>query len=248
MSEEPHLEGDPGPDPDLSSYGEGSGPLELDTDALFQDVQGRIQQSSRQPAWWLRGRSTAVRRGIAVLTFAALATFGVLAMPRPDMGVYPMARMVLSLAALGLLALVSLHQALRPLHQPALRRAGGWLLVGGALLATLVVTALPPAHQAHPASLGGTGDVLISRAAPCLYVGLLLGLPVFALVRLLDRGSVLSAVLAACAAGLTANFLLQVHCPITATEHNVVAHFGVALLFVAGVGLVDWLVSRRRRG
>lgn len=248
MSDQQPTANDPRPDAILSRFREGldAPEGELDPDALFHEVKGRIEQSSRQPAWWLRSRSTLVRRAIAVLAFAVLAAFGLVAVPRPDMGVYPMARMVLSLAALGLLLLVSVHQALRPVHVPSLPRAKAWLLVGGALLATLVVTALPPAHASHPASLGGTGEELLSRAAPCFYFGILFGLPVFAVVRVLDRGSVLSAVLAACAAGLTANFVLQAHCPITAPEHNVVAHFGVAAIFVAGVALVDWLLRRRR--
>jgi len=249
MSHEQSAAPDPEADPALSPYREGLEAVEpeVDGDGLYREVEGRIGQAGRQPAWWLRSRSTAVRRAIAVLAFAVLASFGVLAVPRPDMGVYPMARMVLTLGALGLMLVVSLHQALRPLHVPALPRRRAWLLVGAALLATLVLTALPPAHHAHPTSLGGTGDELASRAASCVYFGLLIGLPVFALARLLDRGSVLSALLAACASGLTANFVLQLHCPITATEHTVVAHFGVAVVFVVGVALLDWLVGRRRR-
>lgn len=248
MSQEQSAASEPRADADLAPFREGLDALEpaVDADELFHEVEGRIDHAARQPAWWLRSRSTTLRRAIAILAFAVLAAFGVLAVPRPDMGVYPVGRMILTLAALGLLLVVSLHQALRPLHVPALPRGRAWLLVGAALLATLVVTALPPAHQAHPASLGGTGDVLASRAAPCVYFGLLIGLPVFALVRLLDRGSVLSAILAACAAGLTANFVLQLHCPLTATEHTVAAHFGVAALFVLGVALVDWLFRRRR--
>jgi hypothetical protein len=214
---------------------------------MLQQVQGRIARARRSPAWWLRSRPTALRRAIGLLTFAIIGVLGIVALPRPDMAVYPMGRMVASLAALGVLLVLAIHQALRPLHAPAIGRAKGLVVIALALLATLVVTSLPPAHAAHPASIGGTGDELLSRAGACFYFGLLLGLPVYAIVRLLDRGSMLSAILAGAAAGLTGNFALQLHCPITATEHTVLAHFSVAAVFVAGVALLTRVEQRWKR-
>lgn len=221
----------------LAAYAGGFEGSEPDLEGMFREVRDRIDRSRREPTWWLRSRPTVVRRAIAVLAFAVLATVGLLAMPRPDMGVYPMERMVASLVALGVLLVWCIHRALRPLHEPAPRRGRTWLLIGVALATALVVTVLPPAHHAHPASLGGTGDELVSRAAPCFCFGLLVGLPVYVLVWLLDRGSALSALLAAAAAGLTGNFVLQVHCPLVAPAHTTLAHFGAAVAFVVGIAL-----------
>lgn len=239
-----------GLDPELARFAQGAGGgSSLDEDAMFHEVQGRIAGAERSPAWWLRSRPTVVRRGIGLVAFAALAVLAIVALPRPDMGVFPMGRMAASLAALAVLLALAIVHALRPLHEPAIGRGRGLLLVAAALLTTLVVTALPPAHHAHPASLGGTGDELLSRAAPCLYFGLLAGLPIYVLVRILDRGTMLGAVLAASAAGLAANFVLQVHCPITATAHQLLAHFTTAAIFVAGIYVLEATADpwRRRR-
>ena len=239
---------DTGLDPELARYAQGADEASpLDAEAMFHEVKGQITGADRSPAWWLRSRPTIVRRGIGVLAFVVIAVLGLFALPRPDMSVYPMARMVASLVALGVLLLLSMITALRPLHEPAIGRGRALAIVASALLATLVVTALPPAHHAHPASLGGTGDALLGRAAPCLYFGLLIGLPVYVLVRLLDRGSMLGALLAAAAAGLAGNFVLQLHCPITATAHQLVAHFTVAAIFVAAIFAIEAIRERRRR-
>jgi hypothetical protein len=236
-----------GLDPELARFAQGAdGGSSLDPEAMFHEVQGRIAGADRSPAWWLRSRPTVVRRGIGLVVFAALAVLAIFALPRPDMGVYPVGRMAASLVGLGALLSLAIVTALRPLHEPAIGRGRGLLIVAAALLATLVVTGLPPAHHAHPASLGGTGEELLTRAAPCLYFGLLVGLPVYVLVRLLDRGSMLGALLAASAAGLAANFVLQVHCPITATAHQVLAHFTVAAIFVAGIYVLEAVTDRWR--
>lgn len=237
------------PPAELARLAEGTDELPaVDIDAMLGEVRGRVAQAGRSPSWWLRARTTIVRRAIGILAFTALAVVGIVALPRPDMGVYPMERMVPTLVALFALIVIAIAVALRPLHVPALGRAKAWALIGVALVATLVVTGLPPAHVAHPASLGGTGDALLARAAPCFYFGLLIGLPIYAIVRVLDRGNVLSAVLGGAAAGLTGNFMLQLHCPLTATEHTLAGHFTVAVVFVSGMALVEVVERRLRRG
>ena len=75
-----------------------------------------------------------------------------------------------------------------------------------------------------------------------------MGVPVYVALRLLDRGSSATAsLLAACAAGLTGNLVLQLHCPVDGVEHLMATHFSVALLFLVGLGLAHLVVRRLRR-
>ena len=77
-------------------------------------------------------------------------------------------------------------------------------------------------------------------------VGILLGVPVYAVTRLLDRGgTLLGPLLAALAAGLTGNFALQIHCPTNDTQHAMAGHAPVALVFVLAIGGVELLFRRK---
>jgi hypothetical protein len=131
----------------------------------------------------------------------------------------------------------SLQLALRPAYRPS---APSWAAPGVAalgLLGLLVVylqpalPALDPAHVAEPGL-----DAALHLAAPCLGIGLLIALALYALWSLLDRGGARRGLAAAAAAGLTANLALQLHCPITAPTHLLIGHLGVALV-ILGVAL-----------
>ena len=58
----------------------------------------------------------------------------------------------------------------------------------------------------------------------CMGVGLLLGIPVYALLRLVDRGNALGNLVAAAAAGVAGNFVLKAHCAIPGTSHELLGH------------------------
>ena len=76
-------------------------------------------------------------------------------------------------------------------------------------------------------------------------MGLLFGLPVYAIVRLFDRGNTFGSLVAAAAAGLAGNMLLKMHCPVDSTSHVLLGHASVAVLFVVGLGLVHrWIPSK----
>jgi hypothetical protein len=76
-------------------------------------------------------------------------------------------------------------------------------------------------------------------------VGILLGIPVYALLRLVDRGNAFGSLVAAAAAGLAGNFILKAHCSVPGTSHELLGHASVAVLFVLGLGLVHrWMPSR----
>ena len=82
-------------------------------------------------------------------------------------------------------------------------------------------------------------------AGACMGVGLLLGVPVYALLRLVDRGNALGSLVAAAAAGVAGNFVLKAHCPIAGATHELFGHASVALVFVVGLGLVHRLTSAK---
>jgi hypothetical protein len=82
-------------------------------------------------------------------------------------------------------------------------------------------------------------------AGACMGFGLLLGVPVYALLRLVDRGNAFGSLIAASAAGLAGNFVLKAHCAIETTGHVLLGHASVAVLFVVGLGLVHrWIPSK----
>jgi hypothetical protein len=213
-------------------------PSPADLDALFRQCEQSVT-AERGLRAWLRARSTAQRRALAsavAVAFAALASF---AFGRPDMDVYPAARMAAVLIALAAGVALSLQLAMRPLHRPALSARAAATAVAATLLGVLLLYALPAAHSAHPASLHAEGwQVLLQRATPCLAIGLAIGAVFYGVLALLDRGGSYRAPAMAAAAGLAANLSLQLHCPVTAPLHMVVGHLGVALLLVAAALLL----------
>jgi hypothetical protein len=129
----------------------------------------------------------------------------------------------------------------RPVHLPALPRWQSVSLVAVAVGATIVAAFWPiPAAVAANYDHGGG-----FMAGACMGVGLLLGVPVYALLRLVDRGNALGNLVAAAAAGVAGNFVLKAHCSIPGTSHELFGHASVALVFVLGLGLVHrWIPSR----
>jgi hypothetical protein len=159
------------------------------------------------------------------------------------MAVYPAARMAAALLVLGAGFAISLLLALRPLQRPGVPGRTVVLAISAVLVGVLVLYGLPAAHLAHPSSLHEPGALsVLRRAIPCLAIGVAIGVAVYGLLALLDRGGSRRAPVMAIAAGLAANLALQLHCPITAPLHMIVGHLGVALLLLAGAVLI----ARRR--
>ena len=208
-----------------------------DCGAMLDQVEAEIARAEAKPTFWLRTRSTFARRMIAIgAALTMVVVFGVLLAKR-ELGETSPLHLAVALGALGSLLGLSVHQALRPLHRPPPPRGSSAALTALTLIATLAL-ALVPAMGAH--SHGPLGPV-----SPCLFYGLLTGLPIYAILRLLDRGSA-APLLASCAAGLVGNLVLSLHCPSEDPEHLMLGHFSVALLFVAGLAIVHRLVRPRR--
>jgi hypothetical protein len=225
---------------------------ELDTDEMsgngelfermFSDVKAKCDKSDQTLAGFLRSRSTASRRMLVLTIFAILGLVGWFAFPL----VAEEGRSIqwtASLVAFVVLLLLAMFMVTRPVHLPALPRWQSVCLVCIAIGATVIAAfwPLPEAMAAttHDHPPGGF------MAGACMGVGLLLGIPVYALLRLVDRGNALGNLVAAAAAGVAGNFVLKAHCSIAGTTHELFGHASVALVFVVGLGLVHrWTSSK----
>jgi len=242
MSEEAH-QSDPELDGLLAAVGEAGPELRAgDLDAMFGAVEERVKQTRGKPIHWLRSRSTRVRRALALGSFAVI--FGVVAvsMPAEDWSSLASIESILALVSLGVLLVASLMVAVRPLHLPELPRIQVHGLAAASILATFVLAVAVggPAGEAHDHAAS-----FWSQATPCMYFGLLIGVPVYGVARLVDRGAYLGSLLAAAAAGLAGNFMLQMRCPISDPMHNVAGHASVALIFVGAIMLLETALRRR---
>lgn len=196
-------------------------------------------------AIWLKTRPTWLRRTMAIASAIALFLFALVAVRRHDFSEYPVDRMMLTIAVMLVLLVASLWIGLRPLHQPSLPAWVNGTLTAVSVVATFLFAAVPTLYLPVAPHV----DLLQALGMPCLYLGVLVGIPVYALARLLDRGaSPLAAVLAALASGLTGNLVLQVHCAETSPMHLVFGHFSVLVAFLivaAAMVLIELRVRKR---
>lgn len=193
------------------------------------------------------GMSTPMRWALVgglVLVFVAVvsATKG-----RADLEVYPRGRMLLDLLVLLVPLAFALQISLRPLWRPALPNSRRLLAVGVGLVGVGILVAMPMAHAVHPASLEGTGDMFVRRAAGCFSFGLSSAALATLGMGLLARSGTkrwLPGALGVWAAGLVGIIALFFHCPITHPEHLWAGHATVVLPVLA----VLWAVRRRLDG
>ncbi len=235
---------DPELDGLLAAAGDGSGAGldRSDLDAMFEAVEERVSATKGKPLPWLKSRSTLVRRVLALGSFAVIFAAIAAGTPAANWEKLGSGQMIAALIALFVLMVATLMVALRPLHKPELPRPWLLSLAAGSVVATFVLAVTvhgPSAHQ-H------VGE-LLAGATPCMYFGLFAGVPVYGMARLLDRGTYLGPLLAAAAAGLTGNFMLQLHCPMSDPMHNIAGHASVALIFVGGILLLESIVRRLRK-
>jgi len=209
-------------------------------DRMFADLQTRCDAEDRSIAGFLRSRSTRGRRLIVLSVFSLLALLGWFAFPLVGDQAQT-AQWAASLATFVVLLLLAMFLVTRPVHLPALPRWQSACLVFVAVAATIVAAFWPNPAALATAHDHGNGII----AGTCMGVGVLLGVPVYALLRLVDRGNALGSLVAAAAAGVAANFVLKAHCPIPGTSHELLGHASVALVFVLGLGLVHrWIPSK----
>lgn len=209
----------------------GGGP---DANALFDGVARRIA-NERGLCAWLRSRSTPLRALLATGVIGGLLLLVAMTWMRRDLAVYPPLRMILVLGSLGALLALVLTLLLRPIQRPALAPWVRPAAVASSVFGLLGLQLLPEAHHAHGASIvyGESLAFQLLRASPCIVIGLTAGILVYAFLVALDRGGSDSGPLPAVAAGIAANLVLQLLCPVTAPFHMVLGHFGVLVLLMA---------------
>jgi hypothetical protein len=219
-------------------------PEDVDTSVVLASLRGDLEEETGLVGWW-RSRPTALRRAVVLLVLLGTAVGLGLLRPRADLGVFPMPRMMLLVGLYGAVGALASLGALGSGRRPVVRPPLAGLGLGVAVVVSFGLALLPPAHSAHPASLGGTGAELLPRALACLLTGLAVALPGVVLLGLGARatGHSLRApwVLAAMAGALAGQLALQLHCPLVGAGHRVAGH---ALLVVV-LGLVTWAVAER---
>jgi len=202
-------------------------------DRMFADMKARCDKNDRTITGFLRSRSTVARRLIVLTVFSALAILGWFVFPLVGEQART-APWTASLVTFCVLLVAAMFMVTRPVHLPALPRWQSMCLACIAIGATMLAAFWPhPAAQA--ATHDHTGGVM---AGACMGVGLLLGVPVYALLRLVDRGNAFGSLVAAAAAGLAGNVVLKAHCAVPGTSHELLGHASVAVVFVLGLGLV----------
>jgi hypothetical protein len=207
---------------------------------MFSEVKAQCDKSDRTLAGFLRSRSTAARRMLVLSIFAVLGIAGWFAFPVIDVEGRSV-QWTASLVAFCILLVLAMFMVTRPVHLPALPRWQSVSLVALAVGATIVAAFWPIPAALSAAHDHGGGFM----AGACMGVGLLLGVPVYALLRLVDRGNALGNLVAAAAAGVAGNFVLKAHCAIPGTSHELLGHASVVLVFVVALGLVHrWIPSK----
>lgn len=209
-------------------------------DRMFSDMKSECDRSDRTLAGFLRSRSTIARRVIVLSVFAVLALVGWFAFPVIAEQAQTMP-WVASLVAFCILLVIAMVMVTRPVHLPALPRWQVACLICVAVGAT-IISAFWPITAAQAATHDHSGGFMVGA---CMGVGLLLGIPVYALLRLVDRGNALGNLVAAAAAGVAGNFVLKAHCAIPGTSHELLGHASVAVVFVLGLGLVHRVIPTK---
>lgn len=211
-------------------------------DSMFSAAMGCVEEAEGRPGDWFRSRSTMVRRCMAIGAFLTICLVFAIVMPPADWALFGAPRVLLGVVALTALFGASMVVATRPLQVPELPR---WKVITLAVLSVAATVVLAVTVAGEPAAGHDHGSFWAS-VSPCMYMGLLAGIPVYGLARLLDRGTFLAPLLAAAAAGLVGNVALQIHCPMADPLHNLAGHASVALVFIGGMLLLERFFSRRR--
>ena len=209
-------------------------------DQMFSNVRAQCDRSDQTLTGFLRSRSTMARRVIVLSTFAVLGLIGWFAFPlvAAEGRSLPWTASLVAFCVLLILAMVMVT---RPVHLPALPRWQSMCLACIVVAATVVAAFWPLPAALASSTHDHSGGFM---AGACMGVGLLLGVPVYALLRLVDRGNALGNLVAAAAAGVAGNFVLKAHCSIAGTSHELLGHASVAMIFVVGLGLVHrWIPS-----
>jgi hypothetical protein len=191
-----------------------------DCGPLLSRCEARFAAEERGLVGWLRSRPSRLR----FLLAAGVAAIPVLhAFSEAHAGTSGAGHAGLSLAMAALL-LGAVWLGMRPLSRRAFSPTQVLGALGLALGALLLINGWP-GPRAGVVREGAT-------VASCLGTGLLFALPIYLWLRLLDRGDNPHAPVLALAAGVSANFALNLHCAGLGPLHDVLGHFAVVVLLL----------------
>lgn len=241
---EPMLASDDIPTDFDASLFEGLADVDLPQDGELEDLLASTRAevgAERGFRAWMRALPTRARVALVAVFGLTLVLLMTAASPRPDLGQLEAGALAVRAFVFSLAFAGSLAVGLRPLHRPLAPRWVELSLVAASPLALAILAWWP---------LGalGTDPDDMRAAASCFGSGLVFGLPVYVIMRLLDRGGRRApALLAGIAAAVTSNAMLSLHCGNDAFLHVLCGHGALGLVFVLLAAIGVWLFGRGAR-
>ncbi|MEO7035932.1 MAG: hypothetical protein ABI548_18510 [Polyangiaceae bacterium] len=202
-------------------------------DELFAALEAHVAQETG-PRAWLRSRPTRLRFAAVVASALFVIALGGMLRSRPDFAEYPVARLVL---LLGVYLLGIVFACGKELYLSARRGslADHFGLLLGALGLPFLIAFAPATEASRHFGPGG--------ALSCFMYGAALTVPTAALLWAFDRDnrpSLRTVCLSAVALGLSANLVLELHCPSGNALHLLLGHASIGVAWLAA-----WFVARR---
>jgi len=200
---------------------------------FFDQIEARVAKETGLRAW-LRSRPSKLRFLVLALSALLAVAVGAGLKLRPDIALYPSARLLALLALYSFGVLLAFKRELF-LAGPGRPFADHALLALGALGLPFLLAFAPATDQVRVPGLAG--------AFGCFSYGALLTLPTALLIWALDRDdrpSLRTVLLSAAALGLSANLLLELHCPNGELSHVLLGHASLGLAW-----LLFWALTRR---
>ena len=199
-------------------------------DDLFARIEASVQRETG-PRAWLRSRPTRLRFQTVALSVLLVALFGGVLHHRADFADYPGLRLVLLLGGYFVVMLIAVGKELTlTVHRR--EPIAPWI---GALALPFIVAFAPATEASRHAGPEG--------ALNCFAFGALLTLPSAALLWAFDRDeriSLRTVGLSGVALGLSANLILELHCPSGNAVHLLLGHASLSLAWLAA-----WWLARR---
>jgi hypothetical protein len=202
-------------------------------DELFGQLEHRLALETG-PRAWLRSRPSRVRLVFVLLPLLLVLLAGGLLRQRVDFALYPAQRVALLLCVYFIAIVLALGTELSESYRRNPLRDHLALFLFALLVP--VLAAFAPATEASRQA-GPEG------ALGCFSYGALLTAPIAALLWAFDRDdrpSLRTVCLSAAALGLSANFLLELHCGNGNAQHVLLGHASLGLAWLAA-----WAVARR---
>jgi ABC-type transport system involved in cytochrome c biogenesis permease component len=202
-------------------------------DELFGAIEARVERETGLRAW-LRSRPSGLRFQLIALSVILVVLVAGGMLHRPDFAAYPVLRLVILLGSYFIAVLLAVGKELTfPARSGKLLDYAPLVLFGLGL--PFLAAFAPATEQSRQAGPEG--------ALGCFLYGALFTLPVGILLWAFDRDdrpTLRTICLSAAALGLSANLVLELHCPSGHPLHLLLGHASLGLAWLA-----SWFVTRR---